>query len=158
MSVGVDESGQYRASGEVDLTRSTGRKVEDVLVGAYRDNPVARDGNCLGTFMCSQFAIKIVDMRFHCTFSNDQQIGDFFIGKTFSIKGTSSITSKYSETYSFRIEGANGRKLYRRLIFAFNRSLASARRGSANMERAPNARGPNSARPLNQPTTPALIN
>ena len=76
------------------------------------------------------------------------------IGKTFSINGTSSFTSKNSVTCSFNIDGAKGRKLSLRLIFELRSSFASFLRGSASMERPPRARGPNSARPLNQPTTP----
>src|SRR6185369_2345779 len=79
------------------------------------------------------------------------------IGNTFSMKGTSSVFSKYSAVYSLRMEGANGRKLSLRLIFEFNKSFAFGFRGSANIDLAPNARGPNSARPENQPTTPGSI-
>ena len=61
--------------------------------------------------------------------------------------------SKYSSTSSSKITGANGRNSCRRLIL-FTLSLISGPRGSANKLRFPNARGPNSARPL---ATPAIL-
>ena len=51
-----------------------------------------------------------------------------------------------------------GRNGSRCLIRALRMSFMSARRGSATIERLPSARGPNSIRPWNQPTTsPAAI-
>ena len=49
--------------------------------------------------------------------------------------------------------GANGRKLSRNLIFRFITDCIFGTRGSPRMLRAPSARGPNSMRPWNQPTT-----
>src|SRR3954468_8319411 len=51
-------------------------------------------------------------------------------------------------------DGESGRNHSRSFTFWFNVSRMSARRGSATKLRAPNARGPNSMRPWNQPTTP----
>ena len=49
--------------------------------------------------------------------------------------------------------GANGRKLSRNLIFRFIVACILGERASPMMLRAPNARGPNSIRPWNQPIT-----
>lgn len=61
--------------------------------------------------------------------------------------------SKYSCTWSRRIEGANGRNDSLNLIFKFMVFCISVERGSPRMERAPSARGPNSIRPAMCPTT-----
>ena len=71
----------------------------------------------------------------------------FLIGKTFSINGTLSFTSKYSSTYSASIDGAKGLKLSLRLIFSLSKSFASVLLGSTKIERLPSALGPNSALP-----------
>ncbi len=74
------------------------------------------------------------------------------------MKGTSASLVKYSPEYSFNIEGANGLKLSLLFILLFNNSFALVFLGSAIIDLAPRARGPNSARPLNHPTTPGSIN
>src|SRR3989338_9680797 len=51
------------------------------------------------------------------------------------------------------IEGQKGRNASRNLIFSLTRFFISARPGCANTERFPNAGGPNSILPWNQPTT-----
>src|SRR5437588_5142332 len=66
---------------------------------------------------------------------------------------TASSSSNQSDTASSRIEGANGRKDSRRLIFALRIAFISARRGSHTIDRLPSARGPHSMRPWNHPTT-----
>ena len=49
--------------------------------------------------------------------------------------------------------GAKGRKASRSFTLALSVSRMAGSRASARMERAPSARGPNSMRPWNQPTT-----
>ena len=65
-------------------------------------------------------------------------------------RGGSSVSASSSAA-----AGANGRNGSRNLIFSLIRSFISAWRGSARMLRLPSARGPNSKRPWNQPTTVA---
>jgi hypothetical protein len=60
---------------------------------------------------------------------------------------------KYSGAFSSRIDGANGRNDSRNLILRFMTDCIFVLRASPRMLRAPSARGPNSIRPWNQPTT-----
>ena len=62
-------------------------------------------------------------------------------------------TSKYSCTSSRVTVGANGRKYSRYLILPLITFFISALVASARIDREPSARGPNSMRPWNQPTT-----
>src|SRR5918999_1522168 len=61
--------------------------------------------------------------------------------------------SKYSATRSLSTTGANGRNDSRNLIFKFIVDCSEGLRASPMMLRAPSARGPNSIRPWNHPTT-----
>ena len=61
--------------------------------------------------------------------------------------------SNHSCACSCSTHGANGRKLSRNLILRFMVACIFGERGSPRMLRAPRARGPNSIRPWNQPTT-----
>ena len=61
--------------------------------------------------------------------------------------------SNHSARSSSVIAGATGRKSSRSFN-SFRRACMAGSQGEARMDRAPNARGPNSMRPWNQPTMP----
>ena len=91
-------------------------------------------------------------------FSPRDSIGSSFssrTGATSSMYGLSSFgrISKYSSTSSRSTAGANGRNDSRNLIFTFIVACILRERASPRIERAPSARGPNSMRPAQWPTT-----